>query len=115
VAQGSTVVAIDKDTGKELWRALTAKEPGYCPPLIIEAGGKRQLIVWHPEAVNSLDPDHRQTPLVAAVQYSIRHDHPHSAENGDLLYLTCFYNGSTMLRLDANQRRLGSLGEQEGE
>src|SRR6267378_2114697 len=28
--EGSTVVAYDKDSGKELWRALTAKEPGYC-------------------------------------------------------------------------------------
>lgn len=33
---GSVAVAFDKDTGKELWRALTAKEPGYCPPTIIE-------------------------------------------------------------------------------
>lgn len=54
---GSVAVAFDKDTGKELWRALTAKEPGYCPPTIIEAGGKRQLIIWHPESVNSLDPE----------------------------------------------------------
>jgi len=32
---GSVLVAFDKDTGKELWRALSAKEPGYCPPSII--------------------------------------------------------------------------------
>jgi outer membrane protein assembly factor BamB len=53
---GTAVVALDKDTGKELWRALTAKEVGYCPPMIYEIGGKRQLIVWHGEAVNALDP-----------------------------------------------------------
>jgi len=47
---GSVAVAFDKDTGKELWRALSAKEPGYCPPMIYEAGGKRQLIVWHPDS-----------------------------------------------------------------
>ena len=29
---GSVAVAFDKDTGKELWRSLAAKEPGYCPP-----------------------------------------------------------------------------------
>jgi outer membrane protein assembly factor BamB len=55
--EGSTVVAFDKDTGKELWKALTAREPGYCPPMIYELGGKRQLIVWHPQAVNGLDPE----------------------------------------------------------
>jgi outer membrane protein assembly factor BamB len=55
--EGSTVVAFDKDTGKELWRALTCKQIGYCPPMIYEVGGKRQLIIWHGEAVNGLDPE----------------------------------------------------------
>ena len=55
--EGSTVVAFDKDTGKELWRALSAEEPGYSSPIIYEAGGKRQLILWHPEAANSLNPE----------------------------------------------------------
>ena len=54
---GTTAVAFDKDTGKELWRALSAKEPGYSSPIIYEAGGKRQLIVWHTEAANSLNPE----------------------------------------------------------
>src|SRR5438094_3334310 len=46
--EGSVAVAFDKDSGKELWRALSAKEPGYCPPMIYEFAGKRQLILWHP-------------------------------------------------------------------
>ena len=54
---GSVVVAFDKDSGKELWRALSAREPGYCSPVIVEAGGRRQLIVWHPESINGLDPE----------------------------------------------------------
>lgn len=55
--EGSVVVAFDKDTGKELWKALSAKEPGYSAPSIIEAGGVRQLLLWHPQAINSLDPE----------------------------------------------------------
>jgi outer membrane protein assembly factor BamB len=54
---GSVAVAFDKDTGKELWRSLSAKEPGYCPPTLIEAGGRRQLLIWHAEALNSLEPE----------------------------------------------------------
>ena len=54
---GSVAVAFDKNTGKEIWKALDAKDPGYSPPSIIEAGGKRQLLIWHPEAINSLDPE----------------------------------------------------------
>ena len=54
---GSTVVAFDKDTGKEIWRALSAKEPGYSPPMIYEFGGQRQLIIWDAEALHGLDPE----------------------------------------------------------
>jgi outer membrane protein assembly factor BamB len=54
---GSIVVAFNKDTGKELWRALSSSEIGYAPPVIYEANGKRQLIIWQPEAVNGLDPE----------------------------------------------------------
>ena len=51
------VMAFDKMTGKEIWRALpTDSEQGYAQPVIVEAGGIRQLIIWHPTAVASLDP-----------------------------------------------------------
>lgn len=49
--------AFDKDTGKELWHALEASEPGYSPPTMIEAAGVRQLLLWHPESINSLNPE----------------------------------------------------------
>jgi outer membrane protein assembly factor BamB len=51
------VVALDKMTGKELWRSPLSKDAGYAPPSIIEAGGKRQLIVWLPEKIHSLNPE----------------------------------------------------------
>ncbi|MBI3850217.1 MAG: PQQ-like beta-propeller repeat protein [Verrucomicrobia bacterium] len=100
---GSTAVAFDKDSGKELWRALTAKEPGYCPPMIFEAGGKRQLVVWHPEAVNSLDPETGMVYWSHPCKIRSGMTIPTPRKMGDLLYLTCFYNGSIMLRLDANK------------
>ena len=78
----TTAVAFNKDDGKEIWRALTAKEPGYCPPVIFTAGGKRQLIVWHPESVNSLDPETGKTYWSVPSQNPVRHDHPHPAQNG---------------------------------
>jgi outer membrane protein assembly factor BamB len=53
---GSVAVAFDKDSGAERWRALTASESGYCPPTIIEAGGRRQLVIWDADNLNALDP-----------------------------------------------------------
>jgi outer membrane protein assembly factor BamB len=101
----STVVALDKNTGKEIWRALSAKEPGYCSPVIFKAGGVRQLIVWDPESVNSLDPE------TGKVYWSLQSSKPIRAgmtiptprKMDDLLFLTCFYNGSWMLRLDPSK------------
>ncbi len=103
--EGSVAVAYDKDTGKELWRALTAKEPGYAPPMIYEFAGKRQLILWHPESVNALDPEtgkvfwtHPHTP---PVRFGMTIPSPRKI--GDLLFLTSFYNGSLMLRVDSDK------------
>lgn len=54
--QGSVAVAFDKLTGRELWRALSASESGYCPPTLIEHAGREQLLIWHAQSLNSLDP-----------------------------------------------------------
>jgi outer membrane protein assembly factor BamB len=53
---GSAVVALDKKTGKELWHALETKDIGYAPPVMNRRDGKDELIVWHSEAINGLDP-----------------------------------------------------------
>jgi outer membrane protein assembly factor BamB len=54
---GSAVMAFDKESGKEIWRSCSCKNIGYCPPVILDAGGKRQLVVWTGEAIHSLDPE----------------------------------------------------------
>ncbi|MCX7701943.1 MAG: PQQ-like beta-propeller repeat protein [Gemmataceae bacterium] len=55
--ENATVVAFDRRTGKEIWKALNARHPGYSAPVIIEAAGKRQLIIWDGFNLNSLDPE----------------------------------------------------------
>lgn len=54
---GTHAVAFDKETGEQIWSVLTAKEQGYSPPTIINAGGRRQLILVRPDAVSSVDPE----------------------------------------------------------
>ena len=101
--EGSTVVAFEKNTGKELWRALSAKEPGYCPPMIYEAGGTRQLIIFHPQAINSLDPEtgkiYWTLPYTARSGLTV----PIPRMSGNRLFLTTFYNGPMMLNLDTEK------------
>ena len=97
--QGSTVVAFDKETGKELWKAVSAKEPGYAPPVIYEAGGARQLIAFDAEKVSSLNPEtgevHWSEPIKSAFAMSIAMPR----KSGDLLFLTSYQDASMMLRL----------------
>lgn len=96
---GSVAVAFDKDTGREIWRALSAKEPGYAPPTLIEHGGRRELILWHPESVNALDPE--TGALRWSVPWEIRFGlsiaQPRLQD--ERLFLTAFYDGPLMLRL----------------
>jgi outer membrane protein assembly factor BamB len=54
--EGSVAVSFDRRTGRELWRAVSASEQGYCPPTIIEAAGRRQLMIWDADKLNALDP-----------------------------------------------------------
>lgn len=55
-AKAGSVIALDKASGKEVWRG--GPDPaGYCTPEIISHAGTRQLIAWGPEHVQSLDPD----------------------------------------------------------
>ncbi len=96
------VVAFDKNTGAEKWHALSFKnrstQIGYCPPMIYTIGGKRQLIIWHPEAVNGLDPESGELywsqPFSVGANLSV----PTPRQAGDLLFLTSFYNGAMMLK-----------------
>jgi outer membrane protein assembly factor BamB len=96
-------VAFDKDTGKEIWRALSAKEPGYCPPIAIEAGGTEQLVVWHAEAINGLNPEtgevHWSVPLAPSYAMSIATPR----QSGDFLFASGIGNKAKLLKLDPSK------------
>src|SRR2546427_3114885 len=95
------VVAFDKVTGKEIWRALSSEtELGVAQPIVITAGGARQLIIWYPGAVVSLDPvtgkRYWEQPYKVGASMTV----PTPVQDGSLLFLTNFYNGPLMLTLD---------------
>lgn len=54
---GSHVIALDKDTGKEIWKSQSQQTQGYAPPLLTEVAGVRQLIVFGPQALRALNPE----------------------------------------------------------
>jgi outer membrane protein assembly factor BamB len=101
--KGSTVVAFDKDNGKEIWRSLTDTEPGYCPPMIYELAGRRQLIVWHPEAVNGLDPESGKVYWSQSLPTYEGMTIPTPRQLGNLLFVTSTGNHTALLRLAAER------------
>lgn len=55
--QGHAVVAFDKNTGKEKWRALSSSEPGYSAPIIRTIHNTRQLVIRHSDGIAGLTPE----------------------------------------------------------
>jgi outer membrane protein assembly factor BamB len=101
------VVAFDKYSGAEKWHALSFNKRdtqiGYCPPVVYTIGGKRQVIIWHPESVNGLNPETGEVywsqPCPARANLSV--SMPRQA--GDLLFLTAFYDGGMMLKFEGSK------------
>lgn len=98
--KGSAFVALNKETGEEVWRALTTPEIGYSPPTLIEAGGVTQLLIFHGGGLSSLNPDdgseYWSETLRTAYSMAImapRHD-------GDYLFAGGHNNKSLGLKLD---------------
>jgi outer membrane protein assembly factor BamB len=100
---GSVAVAFDKDSGQELWRSLSNPDAGYCPPTIITAGGKRQLLIWHPQALNSLNPETGEVYWTEPQepQYGMSIAAPRQA--GDFLYASGIGKCAALFKLDRDK------------
>ncbi|PYR50400.1 MAG: pyrrolo-quinoline quinone [Acidobacteria bacterium] len=95
------VVAFDKMTGKEIWRALPSDgEPGYAQPIIFTAGGTRQLIIWHPKALASLDPESGKQYWAFPMDVNMGLTVATPVLSGRRLLVSSFFNGSMMVELD---------------
>ena len=97
------VVAFDKRSGAELWRALDVTGGSSSAPIIYEAGGVRQLIIWHPAGLASLDPETGETywEEAWATGSSMNVITPLKVDN--YLLVSEFYNGTLMMQLGTDR------------
>ena len=101
---GGLVMAFDKRTGEEIWRAIdVVGEMGYGQPIIITAGGARQLIIWHAAALVSLDPESGETYWEEEWEVGSGMSVATPVRSGDYLFVTQFYHGSLMMELDRDR------------
>jgi outer membrane protein assembly factor BamB len=101
--ENSAVVAIDKETGKEVWQSLSTREIGYSPPTLIEAGGTTQLLIFHGKSLNSLNPDtgrlYWTEPLATSFSMAIMAPR----KGGEFLFAGGHRGKSLGLKLDASR------------
>ena len=98
------VVAFNKHTGEEIWRAIeTGTEMGYAQPIIYEAAGVRQLIIWHPQALASLDPETGELYWEQPWDVSMGLTVATPVRSGDYLLVSQLFNGSMMVRLSQDR------------
>jgi len=97
------VVALDKRTGQERWRAL-GDDASYSAPIMVEQAGQRVLVVWTAERIVGLDP------MSGAVHWA--HDFMWEkwpigiatpVVHHDLLLVSDVHKGSLLLRLSAER------------
>lgn len=100
----ANVVAMNKLTGEVAWKAVSANAgPGYAQPILVTQGGARQMIMWDPQAVRSLDPATGKELWSYPFKIKNNASIAQTVLDGDKLFVTAFYDGAVMLKLDADK------------
>ena len=114
-ADGALVVCFQRQTGQELWRALEDPEVGYCQPVIYKFGGIRQLMIWHPAAVSALDPETGRVLWQNVFTTRFGMTIPMPRKQGEHLFLTAFYEGSKLLKVQPDGAEIVWKGKSDNE
>ncbi len=99
--KGGSVIALHKETGKLLWKG--GPDPaGYCTPQIIQPTPERkELIVWGPEHIQSLEPDTGKLLWLYPykITYGVSIAQPLYEE--DTLLVSGYWHGTKALKIQA--------------
>lgn len=98
-AAGGSTVALDRETGRLVWSG--GPDPaGYATPEIITHRQQRQLIVWGPEHIQSLDPRDGSTlwTYPYKITYGVSIAQPLYRDG--LLMVSGYWHGTKVLRPD---------------
>jgi outer membrane protein assembly factor BamB len=110
------VVAMDKLTGREIWRSLPpGDDMGYAQPVLISAAGRPQLIVWHPDFVAAVDPASGRPVWQQPYRVHLGMTVATPVFSGSSLLVSSFFNGSLLLDLAGGSARPLWRGKSESE
>jgi outer membrane protein assembly factor BamB len=112
--KGACLVAFDRKTGEERWKALDDRT-SYAAPLMIEQAGQRVLVCWTGDNVVGLNPQtgkafwkHPFKPnrMVIAISTPV--------VDAGRLFVTSFYDGSLLLKLDGDKPAVEQVWRRQG-
>jgi outer membrane protein assembly factor BamB len=101
------IAALDKRTGKELWRTPRSEQTGWSTPLIIEHAGQAQAVVNATGKVRSYDLATGKELWSCGGQTA--NCIPTPVADGDTVYITSGFRGSALFAI-----ALGRTGELDG-
>jgi outer membrane protein assembly factor BamB len=108
------MVALNKLTGKELWRSLK-DDASYSAPILIEQAGKPVIVVWTAQRVVGLDPEtgsiyweeeFRQEQMTINIASPVYY-------NG-YIFVSNFFDGSLLLKLDEDHLTAQKVWQRAG-
>ncbi len=108
------VVAFDLETGKERWRAIDERA-GYSAPILVRQGNQDVVVVWTGESVSGLDPTSGDILWVVPMpprNMPIGVSTP--VVEGNHLFVSSFYDGSLLIRLDPDRPAAKKLWHRMG-
>ncbi len=97
---GGTIIAFDRDTGREAWRG--GSDPaGYATPRVHERGNQVQVVCWSPEQVLGLAAD--SGDILWRVPYKVTYGVSIAAPLcvGDWVLVSGYWEGTKAIRLGA--------------
>lgn len=112
---GACVVAFDLASGKERWKALDEKA-GYSAPIMIRQGDQDVVVCWTGESVSGLDP--RSGETFWSIEMKPRNmpiGVPTPVVSGDRLFVSSFYDGSMLIKLDLSAPKATKLWHRIGQ
>ena len=108
------LVAFDKKSGEEKWKALD-DNASYSSPIIIDQAGRREMVCWTGDSVSGLNPQtgevywqypFKPTKMVINIATPVLEK--------DRLFFTSFYDGSLMLGLKSDELGVDEIWRRSG-
>ncbi|NQU52626.1 MAG: PQQ-like beta-propeller repeat protein [Bacteroidetes bacterium] len=113
-SNNACVVALNKNSGKEIWRNLE-DIAAYSAPILIHKNGKRVVVVWTEDSLCGLNTE------TGKIFWS----HPWKVGSGmsiatpvlyeDHIFVSCFYSGSLLVKLGSDYTTSEKVWQRSGE